>query len=127
MAERRPCALMRLLTPKSVCVRLEDTGAFVLAELKKPLSPRSVVKAQRVHALAPVRAEVVLGAYNVVRHSFTECSLEADLPDAGYTRVGYAAKRKPDPLAVPGASDARQRHSGPEQGASCGSVQIPSE
>lgn len=134
MAERRRCMLMRLLTPRAVCVRLEDTGAIVLAELAEPFSPRSMVKAQGVHAFAPVRAEVVLGRYHVGRHAFTECLIEAELPETAYQRVGYAksaAKRKAespvgDPMPDPGASDARPRHSGPGQDAPGGSGPTPS-
>ena len=66
-APARACTLMRVLNPGSVCLRLGDTGAFVLAELSPPLSPRSHVAAQRVHALAPVPATVTLGPYNVAR------------------------------------------------------------
>jgi hypothetical protein len=92
-APARACTLMRVLNPGSVCLRLGDTGAFVLAELSPPLSPRSHVAAQRVHALAPVPATVTLGPYNVAKHQFTGCRLLAELPQPDYRRVAYGGRR----------------------------------
>ena len=113
----RPCLVMRLLTPRALCVRLDDTGAFVLAELSEPLTPRSIVRAQRVHALAPAEGSVILGPYNVGRHAFTECQLTAQLPEPDYQRTGYVRRKLA--TGAPAASGAPLPHSGPEPGGSC--------
>lgn len=112
----RPCTLLRLLSPSAVCVRLEDTGAFVLALLLHPLSPHERARAQRVHALAPAPARIVLGAYSVAQHAFTGCTLASQLPALDYPRVGY--KRKAPLTSPPSASGAPPPHSAPTPGAS---------
>ena len=111
----RPCTLMRLLSPKSACVRLADTGAFILIELAQPLSPRALVRAQRVHALSPAQATVTLGRYHVARHAFTDCLLSAQLPEPDYPRVGYLKRKQPTSPPPPAASAAPPPHSGPAQ------------
>ena len=122
-----PCLLMRLLTPRAVCVRLDDTGAFVLAELAEPLSPRSIVKAQRVHALAPVEGSISLGPYNVARHAFTDCQFTAQLPEPDYQRTGYVRRKLATGAPGPAASGAPPPHSGPGLGGSCVSAAPPAE
>lgn len=123
----RGCTLMRLLSPRAACVRLEDTGAFVLAELAQPLSPRALARSQRVHALAPVSGSVVLGPYNVARHAFTECQLRAQLPETDYQRTGYVKRKLVTEAPGPAASGAPPPRSGPGPGASSLSAAPPAE
>ena len=86
------CALIRVFSPASACLRLEATGAFIVAELTPPLSPRSHFNAQLVNATAPISAVVSLGPYNIAERCFTKCKIQAQLPAPEYKRVGYAAR-----------------------------------
>ena len=117
--ERR-CTLINVLSPSAVCVRLEDTGAFVLALLSEPLADSVRARAQRVHALAPAPASIVLGPYSVQGHAFTGCALSPELPALDYQRVGYKRKQATGPQ-TPSASGAPPPHSGPAPGASAAS------
>ena len=90
----RECMLVRVINRESVCVILRETQAVVLAELRRPLSPRSHVNAQLVHAFNQVPAIVRLGPYDVQQHRFTGCSMEAQLPEASYNRLAYAARQE---------------------------------
>ena len=84
--------LLRVIDISKVCVVLRESGAVVQAELSKPLSPRSHVAAQSVHALAGIPARVALGPYNSSKYMFTNCHLEADFPETKVTRFNYSSR-----------------------------------
>lgn len=88
------CMLVRYINKSSACVILRDTQAVILVELGRPLSPRSHVNAQLVHSFNQVPAVVCLGPYDVQQHRFNGCSLEAQLPEASYSRIAYAARQE---------------------------------
>ena len=90
----RSCLLMRVVNTTNVCLLLRDTQAVILAELSRPMSPRSHANAQLVHAFKPVPATVRLGPYDVLQHRFTDCAVEAQLPQANYNRLAYAARQE---------------------------------
>lgn len=87
-----PVLLLRAIGKSGACLLMLDTGAVVHAELRTPLSPRSVLNVQSVNALAPVRGAVELGPYDVDQHRFTGCVLDVSLPEASYSRVDYAQR-----------------------------------
>ena len=84
--------LLRVIDVSRVCVLLRETGAIVQAELSTPLSPRSHVASQSVNALASVPARISLGPYNISKYMFTDCHMEADLPEPRTTRHNYASR-----------------------------------
>jgi hypothetical protein len=88
--------LLRVINPSNVCVLLSGSAAIVHAELKAPLSPRSHLNSQAVHAFAPCPMSIALGPYDMSQHRFTECALEPQLPETKYTRVKYGLGRKKD-------------------------------
>lgn len=85
--------VLRALSKNSVSVLL-GTGAVVQAELATPLSPRTYLNAQSVNALATLPARVSLGPYDLDQHRFTQCTLEAQFPEASYQRVNYLERYK---------------------------------
>ncbi len=91
--EPRRCMLVRVVNSTNVCLVMHDTHAVVMAELATPLSPRSRANAQLVNALKPVPASVRLGGYDIRQHRFTGCAIEAQLPEANYSRLAYAARQ----------------------------------
>jgi len=92
--QQRECMLVRAINRSNVCLILRDTQAVIVAELTRPMSPRSHVNAQLVHAMNQVPAKVCLGAYSVSDRRFTDCSIEAQLPEANYSRLAYAARHE---------------------------------
>ena len=82
--------LLRVIDKQKVCVILRGSGAIIQAELATPLSPRSHVSGQMVNVLAAVPAMVSLGPYDTKRHMFTECHMDAELPEPKTSRVDYA-------------------------------------
>ena len=84
--------LLRVIDISKVCVLLRETGAIVQAELSRPLSPRSHVAAQSVHALAGIPARVFLGPYDSSKYMFTDCYLEADFPETKASRLDYSSR-----------------------------------
>lgn len=88
-----PITVLRALGRTSVCVLL-DTGAVVQAELQTPLSPRTHVNAQRVNALTCVPGMILLGPYDLEQNRFTQCVLDANWPEAVYSRLNYSHRSK---------------------------------
>jgi len=85
-----PVLLVRAIGKTGACLMMLGSGAMVHAELRTPLSPRSVLNSQSVNAISPVRGLVELGPYDIEQHRFTDCILDVSLPEASYSRVDYA-------------------------------------
>ena len=86
-------SLMRVISPKTVCV-LVNERVMIQAELSTPLSPRSHGKMQAVSGLKPIKARIQLGQYDLQRHMFTGCMLEAEAPEIKYERLKYCPRKK---------------------------------
>lgn len=91
---KRDAVLLRVLNSKNVCLMLPDTLAVIQAELERPMSPRSHANAQQINALNPIPGKVCLGPYDFGNHRFSNCTLEALLPQANYSRLQYAARAR---------------------------------
>ena len=87
--------LLRVVDRQCACVLLKSSQSVVHIVLDPPLSPRSHTNAQAVNSLAPVPATVWLGAYSTAAHRFTQCVMEAQLPEQSYTRISYSQRRPP--------------------------------
>ena len=88
-----PALFLRSLSKTSVCLMMLDTSAVVHAELKTPLSPRTILGAQLVNALNPVRSMVQLGPYDMEQHRFTQCVVDIRLSEPNYARLDYLRKK----------------------------------
>jgi hypothetical protein len=86
--------LLRVLDRQRACVLLRSSQSVVHIHLDPPLSPRTHTKAQAVNALSPVPATVWLGAYSTTEHRFTNCALQAQLPEQNYSRVSYSRRTR---------------------------------
>lgn len=84
--------LLRVLDSRSVCLMLPETFAVIHAELESPISPRSHANAQMINVFNPVPGKVCLGPYDFTRKRFVNCTLEAMLPPANYSRLAYTAR-----------------------------------
>ena len=86
-------SVLRMLSPNTVCLLLNEK-VVVQAELTTPLSPRSHSNMQTTSILRPVAARIQLGEYDLQRHRFTDCRLEAEMPEVKYERLAYTSRRK---------------------------------
>ena len=86
-------SIMRMLSPSTLCLLLNEK-VVIQAELETPLSPRSQGNMQTTSILKPVPARIQLGKYDLQRHKFTGCRLEAEIPEVKYERLAYASRRK---------------------------------
>ena len=86
--------LLRTPSRSSAIVLLRDTLAVVHIELNNPLSQEDFVKAQAVHAMAPLPADVDLGPYDMDRTRFADCSMSVEFQAPSHQRVDYLAWRR---------------------------------
>jgi hypothetical protein len=86
--------LLRTPSRNSAIVLLRDTLAVVHIELHTPLSQEDFVKAQTVHAMAPLPVDVELGQYDMDRTRFSDCTMSAEFQAADYRRVDYLSWRR---------------------------------
>jgi hypothetical protein len=86
--------LLRTPSRNSAIVLLRDTLAVVHIELHTPLSQEDFVKAQTVHAMAPLPVDVELGQYDMDRTRFTHCTICMDLPTVRHERIDYTRRRR---------------------------------
>lgn len=86
--------LLRTPSRNSAIVLLRDTLAVVQIELQSPLTQEDFVKAQGVHAMAPLPVDVDLGPYDMDRTRFTDCSMSAEFQDTNHQRLDYLERRR---------------------------------
>ncbi len=86
--------LLRTPSSNSAIVLLRDTLAVVHIELNSPLSQDDFVKAQAIHAMAPLPVDVDLGPYDMDRTRFADCSMSAEFQAPNHQRVDYLAWRR---------------------------------
>ena len=86
--------LLRTPSRNSAVVLLRDTLAVVHIELQSPLSQEDFVKAQCVHAMAPLPVDVILGPYDMDRTRFAGCTMAAEFQTSNHQRLDYLDRRR---------------------------------
>jgi hypothetical protein len=86
--------LLRAPSRNSAIVLLRDTLAVVHIELNSPLSQDDFVKAQAIHAMAPLPVNVDLGPYDLDRTRFADCIMSAEFQTPNHQRMDYLAWRR---------------------------------
>ncbi len=86
--------LLRTPSRASAVVLLRETLAVIHIELQPPLSKEDFVKAQSVHAMAPLPVDVCLGPYDLDQTRFLQCTMEAEFQEPNHQRVDYLARRR---------------------------------
>ncbi len=90
----RDCRIIRFITKSTFSMIINETQAVVMVEMAHPLSPRSHVNASLINVMNQAPAKVRLGPYDIQQHRFTDCFVEAQFPEAKYSRVAYAARQQ---------------------------------
>jgi hypothetical protein len=86
--------LLRAPDCHSAIVLLRETLAVVQIELQSPLSKEDFVKAQSIHALAPLPVDVTLGPYDMARTRFRQSTMDAEFQPPNHQRVDYLERRR---------------------------------